>query len=163
MCVPAHIDLSPGAPGDDLSSRLRVVATRVDRLSTREVLGGALTRTQFSVLGALARHDRLRVSDIAGREGLNQTMVSRTLGQLESSGWATRSTDPEDGRAVVAAITPAGRSLHQRLQRDRSMLIQQHLDQLPPDQLAALVAALPVLEGLADHLLRTRGDGAARG
>jgi len=156
--VPTRIGFSGAGPLDDLAERLRVVAARIDRLSSREVLAGTLTRTQFLVLGALARHDHLRVSDLASREGLNQTMVSRTLGGLEGSGWAQRSPDPADGRAVVAAITDAGRRLHERLQQERATLIQAHLDELAPEDTAALAAALPLLEGLAAHLLHRRTD-----
>ncbi|WP_432535140.1 MarR family transcriptional regulator [Kineococcus arenarius] len=156
--MPARIDQGAATPPASTAQRLRVVAARIDRLSTREVLSGTLTRTQFLVLGAMARHDRLRVSDLASREGLNQTMVSRTLSGLEQSGWARRSPDPTDGRAVVAVITTEGRRLHERLQEERSALIQEYLDGLAPQAASALATALPLLEDLATHLLHRRVD-----
>jgi len=154
--VPARIEDSSTPPPADTARRLRVAAARIDRLSAHEVLHGRLTRTQFLVLGAMARHDRLRVSDLASREGLNQTMVSRTLSGLERSGLARRSPDPSDGRAVVAQITADGLRLHEQLQQERSALIQEYLDELAPEAEAALVTALPLLEGLAAGLLHRR-------
>ena len=132
--------------------RLRAAVARIDRLLAREVLGGVLTRTQFSVLGALARQGQQRLSALVDREGLNPTMLSRVVGALEKSGWVERSPDPADGRAVVVGITPAGTQLYEQLQRDRSALIQEYLDGLDPGDADRLAAALPLLEGLAEHL-----------
>jgi DNA-binding MarR family transcriptional regulator len=139
-----------------VAARLRIAVTRVDRLLAREVLGSALTRTQFSVLGALARNGEMRLSDLAERDGLNPTMVSRVVGALEKSGWVARSQHPDDGRAVLAEVTPAGRDLYERLQRERAALIDEYLGRLTAEQSRALEAALPLLEGLADHLLESQ-------
>jgi DNA-binding MarR family transcriptional regulator len=132
--------------------RLRAAVARIDRLLAREVLGSALTRTQFSVLGALARQGQQRLSDLADREGLNPTMVSRVVAALERSGWVERTPDPGDGRAVVAGITAEGRRRYEQLQAERSALVQEYLDGLDAEDAARLAAALPVLEGLAEHL-----------
>lgn len=141
---------APAAAG--AAPRLRAAVARIDRLLAREVLGGALTRTQFSVLGALARQGPQRLSALADREGLNPTMLSRVVGALERSGWVERTPDPGDGRAVVAGITAAGRRRYEQLQADRSALVQEYLDGLDPADAGRLAAALPLLEGLADHL-----------
>jgi DNA-binding MarR family transcriptional regulator len=144
--------------------RLRAAVARIDRLLAREVLGSALTRTQFSVLGALARQGRLRLSDLADREGLNPTMLSRVVGVLERYGWVERAPDPSDGRAALAGITAEGRQRYEQLQAERSGLIQDYLDGLAAADAARLAAALPLLEGLADHLREHHrtGAGAAR-
>jgi DNA-binding MarR family transcriptional regulator len=143
----------PAAPAPvGAAPRLRAAVARIDRLLAREVLGGALTRTQFSVLGALARQGPQRLSALADREGLNPTMLSRVVGALERSGWVERTPDPGDGRAVVAVITAAGRRRYEQLQADRSALVQEYLDGLDPADAGRLAAALPLLEGLADHL-----------
>jgi DNA-binding MarR family transcriptional regulator len=145
----------------DTALRLRVAVARIDRLLAREVLGSALTRTQFSVLGALARQGPLRLSDLADREGLNPTMLSRVVGALERSGWVERTPDPGDGRAVVAAVTGEGRRRYEQLQADRSALVQEYLHGLDADGAARLAAALPLIEGLADHLRDHQRTGVA--
>jgi DNA-binding MarR family transcriptional regulator len=142
-----------------VAARLRIAVTRIDRLLAREVLGSALTRTQFSVLGALARAGELRLSDLVEREGLNPTMLSRVVGALEKNGWATRSQHPDDGRAVLVGVTPAGTELYERLQRERSALIDDYLVGLSAEQSRALLSALPLLEGLADHLIGSQQVG----
>jgi DNA-binding MarR family transcriptional regulator len=137
----------------ETASRLRVAVARIDRLLSREVLGGDLTRTQLSVLATLVREGEKRPSALGEREGLNPTMLSRVVAALERSGWVERAPDPDDGRASLVSATAAGRALHARLRRERSALIEEWLGGLADDDAGRLAAALPLLEGLADHLV----------
>lgn len=126
---------------------------RIERQLARQVLSGDLTRTEFSVLGALARHGEQRLTELAEREGLNPTMLSRILIALENAGWAERTPDPEDRRAVLTRLTARGQRLHDTLQRDRALLIQQFLDELLEPEVGRLAAAVPLLERLADRFV----------
>ncbi|MCU1605958.1 MAG: MarR family transcriptional regulator [Modestobacter sp.] len=145
----------------DTATRLRVAVARIDRLLSREVLGSGLTRTQFSVLGAVARRGEQRLGDLADREGVNPTMLSRVVGALEGAGHVRRLPDPLDRRAVVVEVTPAGIDLYEQLQRERSALIDEYLAGLRPEEAGQLAAALPLLEGLANHLQRAAPSGGA--
>jgi DNA-binding MarR family transcriptional regulator len=158
--VPASKYLDPPPTTSDVAQRLRVAVARIDRLLAREVLRGALTRTQFSVLGVLARQGQQRLSALADREGLNPTMLSRVVGALEKSGWVVRAPDPRDGRAVIVETTAEGRQRYEQLQRERSALVQEYVDGLAADEADRLATALPLLEGLADHLWRHQAGGA---
>ena len=144
-------------PATDTASRLRVAVARIDRLLGREVLRSDLTRTQFSVLATLAREGELRLSALGEREGLNPTMLSRVVAALERAGWVERTPDPDDGRAARVSATAAGRALHARLRRERSALVEEWLTGLDPDDAGRVAAALPLLEGLADHLVARAG------
>lgn len=137
----------------DDANRLRTAVGRADRLLARQVAGSGLTRTQFSVLGAVARAGQLRLAELVEREGLNPTMLSRIVGALESRGLLGRTPAPDDGRAVVLEVTADGRELYEQLQHDRTARVRDYLDGLPPAQRRRLVEALPVLEGLCEHLL----------
>ncbi|MPQ96427.1 MarR family transcriptional regulator [Modestobacter sp. I12A-02628] len=134
------------------ATRLRAAVARIDRLLARDVVGSGLTRTDFSVLGALSRADSLRLADLVDRERVHPTMLSRVVGRLVGAGWVTRLPDPDDGRAALLSITDAGTVLYRRLQRERAARIETYLDGLDDEQAGRLAAALPVLEGLADHL-----------
>jgi DNA-binding MarR family transcriptional regulator len=142
------------------ATRLRAVIARADRLLARGVTGSGLTRTEFSVLGALARAGELRLTDLVERERLHPTMLSRIVGRLVGAGWAARVADPRDGRAALISVTDTGSALYRQLQETRSRRIGEYLDGLAPEQAALLTAALPVLEGLTEHLAR---DGAEPG
>lgn len=53
---------------------------------------------------------RLRMQDLGARAVLSRTRVSRIVGELEAAGLVQRQPDPDDGRASLATITPAGRA-----------------------------------------------------
>ncbi|HEX8096229.1 MarR family winged helix-turn-helix transcriptional regulator [Jatrophihabitans sp.] len=139
--------------GEDVD-RLRIALARIARLVDRQVSGEGMTRTQLSVLGTIARLGPLGISELADIEGLNPTMLSRVLGKLEASGLVVRSAAVADRRAVRVQTTPAGRSLQQRLRRQRSQLLADRLTGLPEGQAGQLLAALPALETLAEQLNR---------
>jgi DNA-binding MarR family transcriptional regulator len=150
----------PISKSPDVAGRLRATIAQIDRLLSREGTGGDLTRTQVSILFALVRHGELRLSDLAEREGINPTMLSRVVASLESAGLVRRAPDPRDRRAALVTATPAAAEIHDRLKRERGQVIAAYLAGLAPEQVAQLAAALPLLEGLADHL-RARGAPAA--
>ena len=154
---------APPAPpaAAESAARLRTAVARIDRLLSRQVLGSTLTRTQFSVLGVLARSGEQRLADLLEREGLNPSMLSRVVGALEREGWVDRAADPADRRAARVAITPAGAALHQRLRRERSALVEDWLAGLDGAAERRLTAALPLLEDLAEQLRQQPGGGPA--
>jgi DNA-binding MarR family transcriptional regulator len=139
--------------GEDVD-RLRIALARIARLMDRQVSGDGMTRTQLSVLGTIARLGPLGISELADIEGLNPTMLSRVIGKLEVSGLVVRSATEADRRAVRVQTTPAGRSLHQRLRRQRSQLLAERLAGLPAEQADRLLTALPALETLVEQLNR---------
>jgi DNA-binding MarR family transcriptional regulator len=139
--------------GEDVD-RLRIALARIARLMDRQVSGDGMTRTQLSVLGTIARLGPLGISELADIEGLNPTMLSRVVGKLEVSGLVVRSVTEADRRAVRVQTTPAGRSLHQRLRRQRSQLLGERLAGLPAEQADHLLSSLPALEALAEQFNR---------
>jgi DNA-binding MarR family transcriptional regulator len=79
-------------------------------------------------------------------------MLSRVVAQLGEHGFVRRQPDPQDRRAAIVAITPAGRRLRQRIHNERTDVLDGELARLDADQRQALIAALPSLESLAAQL-----------
>src|SRR5215469_5735455 len=88
-------------------------------------------------------------------EGLNPTMLSRVVGKLDSYGLIRRLRDPDDFRAARVEATPEGEQTYQRIAAQRAAIISECVVGLPPDREAALIAALPALENLAEDLRTT--------
>ena len=147
--------------GEDVD-RLRIALARIARRVDRQVSGDGMTRTQLSVLATIASLGPVGISELADIEGLNPTMLSRVLGKLEASGLVVRAATEADRRAVQVQTTPAGRSLQQRLRRQRSQLLAERLTGLPDKQASQLLAALPALEALAEQLNRPQPVSALR-
>jgi DNA-binding MarR family transcriptional regulator len=143
--VPAEFD-------DEDVTRLRIALARIARLLDRQSRGQELTGTQASVLGTVARRGPLRISELAAREGINPTMLSRIVGKLEQALLLQRRPDPEDGRAARVQVTEAGAELNRRQRAQRTRVLGDRLATLSPPHAAAVLAALPALEALADQL-----------
>ncbi len=137
----------------DVATRLSTVIARSDRLLARQAAGDGLPRTQYSVLAAVVRRGPLRLADLVDRERLHPTMLSRIVGALEREGLLRRVPDPQDGRAVVLEATTDGGERFRALHLERTRRIDDYLDGLSDLELRHLQQALPVLEGLAEHLL----------
>ncbi len=145
-------ELAPEAGSDDASARLRAAVGRLSRRLRETRAGSGLTPTQISVLFSIGRLGPLTMTELAEREGLNPTMLSRVVAGLCRAGLVARSSDPSDRRVALAAPTSAGRRLRERIQRERSEALAVHLAALAPAQREAILDAIPALEALAERL-----------
>jgi len=142
----------------DTVIRLRRVVLRLARQLQAASTGEGLTPTQASVLGVTAMRGPLSLAELTDIEGLNPTMLSRVVGKLDSMGLIRRLRDPEDFRAARVEVTSEGRRRYDRITAQRTATISECLAGMPAEQEAALVAALPAFERLADDLrAATRG------
>ena len=132
--------------------RLRRVILRLARQLNAASVGEGLTPTQASVLGIVTNRGPLGLTELTDIEGLNPTMLSRVVGKLDSFGLIRRLRDPDDFRAARVEVTPEGRQTYQRIAAERAAIVSERVAGLPPEQEAALVAALPALENLAEDL-----------
>lgn len=126
-----------------LSRRLRPTAAGA---------AAGLTPTRVSVLLHVVRAGSVRLSDLAEAEGINPTMLSRVVSDLADSGLVARVSDESDRRAAWAKATPAGRTLAQRMRRERTDALSLALQALSATERSELERALPALEALGDAL-----------
>jgi DNA-binding MarR family transcriptional regulator len=138
----------------DTAARLRVAIGRLSRRLRTTGAGVAigLTPTKVSVLLSVVREGPLRLSELAGDEALNPTMLSRVIAALVELGLVARTHDDGDRRAAWVEATPAGRRLAERMRRERTGALDVALEGLAADDRRLLEQALPALEGLADQL-----------
>ncbi len=137
---------------DETVIRLRRVILRLARQLNAASVGEGLTPTQASVLGIVTYRGPLGLTELTDIEGLNPTMLSRVVGKLDSFGLIRRLRDPDDFRAARVEVTPEGRRAYQRIAAQRAAILSERVADLPPEQAAALITALPALENLAEDL-----------
>jgi DNA-binding MarR family transcriptional regulator len=140
------------AVSEQTIDRLRIALGRIARNFDRQASDGSLTRTQLSVLATVNGRGPIGLGDLADIEGINPTMLSRVIGKLEEAGLVQRRTDPDDRRAVRVEVSAEGAKLRHRVLSERSRLLGQRLEGLPPDEVATLIAAVPALEALGEQL-----------
>jgi DNA-binding MarR family transcriptional regulator len=130
-------------------TRLRVAIARVSRRLRRHELAG-LTPTQLSALATVERAGPLRLGDLAAAEKIAPSTLTRLVTVLEERGYVERQPVPGDARASTLAITAQGHAVLERIRQESTILLADSLRTLTPDQLAALAAALPALEQIAN-------------
>jgi DNA-binding MarR family transcriptional regulator len=148
---PARTD-PPESDTTELPSRTRTVIARLSRRLRQTRAGADLSTSQYQVLATTVRHAPVRLTRLADLEGLNPTMLSRIVAKLEAAGLVARTPDPDDGRAAVLTATRQGRDLVARVRRERTDALSLVIDGLDDGQRSALLAALPVLESMAEAL-----------
>jgi DNA-binding MarR family transcriptional regulator len=139
-------------------TRLRVAIARVSRSLRRHDLAG-LTPTQLSALSTVDKAGPLRLGDLAAAEKIAPSTLTRLVTVLEDRGYVRRGPVPGDARASTLAVTAEGHAILERIRQENTVMLADSLRTLSPDQLAALTAALPALEQLADA---TPADSTAR-
>ncbi len=134
--------------------RLRIVLGRLQRLLRATPAAGAagLTPTKSAVMFAVVRRGPVGLSELADEQGLNPTMLSRTVASLVESGLLERTSDPTDRRAALVSATTDGRGLIERVRRERDRALSAALEPLDDEQREALRRAMPALEALAEQL-----------
>ncbi|MEV6340825.1 MarR family transcriptional regulator [Nocardia vinacea] len=103
------------ATADDIVVNLLVTAGRLTRLAG-VISGDDLPRAVMRALAVLDEHGAVRVSEFARIDRCSQPAATALIGKLVADGYASRRKDPDDSRAVVVELTPAGRT---RLTRAR--------------------------------------------
>lgn len=131
-------------------SLARAQATMVRRLD--QVLGSyhGISFGDFMLLNSLARAPggRMRRVDLAERQGLTASGVTRTLLPLEKIGLIERQQDPRDARVAYAAITDSGRELLHNATPAAEQCSKDLLRNCPADHYPALTDALTIISGL---------------
>jgi len=130
-------------------ARLRVALARLSRRLRRHEIAG-LTPTQLAALATVGKEGPMRLGDLAAAEGIAPSTLTRLVTALEEAGYVRRCADPSDARASMLAITPHGLEVLERIRSESTLVLAASLQLLTPAQRAALAAALPVLEQLAE-------------
>jgi DNA-binding MarR family transcriptional regulator len=144
---PALPQRPPG--GADLdAARLRVAVLRLARRLRKHDLSG-LTPSQLSTLSSVGKHEPVRLGDLAAAERIAPSTLTRLVNVLESLGYVRRQAAPDDARAFLVTLTPAGREVLDRIREEATSLLTGILMTLSAEEQAALSAALPALEQLA--------------
>ncbi|HEU5426506.1 MAG TPA: MarR family transcriptional regulator [Actinocrinis sp.] len=131
-------------------TRLRVAVGRLHRrLAQRSA--SELTFAQISALVMVEKYGPIRQGELAAREKVAAPSMTRTVSGLVEGGLVQKIPDPEDGRSCHIVVTEAARTLLEKVRTERSAMLAERVARLSPQQYETLVAALPVLEQLAEE------------
>jgi DNA-binding MarR family transcriptional regulator len=122
---------APGAAMTEIEQALtrlvrRGAQPRVhERLAARA--GVSLDRAAYAALCRVHEAGPLRLSELAGRMGVDVSTASRQVQQLERTGLVARIGDPADRRASLLELTPEGGRVLTRMREARHASLTQVL------------------------------------
>ncbi|MFF4906575.1 MarR family winged helix-turn-helix transcriptional regulator [Streptomyces sp. NPDC001260] len=136
----------PGTPVSDEVIEIERALTRITYLSTRArrherlmaLAGVPLDRAAVALLRQVADSEPLRPGELAIRLGVEASHVTRTVQQLQKSGYVTRVPDPDDRRAQRIELTEAGREAIARVRDAGARGMQSALSEWTPEELRQL-------------------------
>ncbi|MGH1564115.1 MarR family winged helix-turn-helix transcriptional regulator [Mumia sp. DW29H23] len=132
------------------SAAARDLAVALERLTSllRHLAPSGLSLTAVGTLATLQRSGPARLTRLAAAEGVTQPAMTQLVTRLERSGLVRREADPEDGRAVLVAITDDGSAWLSNRRTTRTELLSALLADLSPADQQALADARPAFEAL---------------
>jgi DNA-binding MarR family transcriptional regulator len=136
----------PDTPASDEVIEIERALTRITYLSTRArrherlmaLAGVPLDRAAVALLRQVADSEPLRPGELATRLGVEASHVTRTVQQLQKSGYVTRVPDPDDRRAQRIELTEAGREAIARVRDAGARGMQLALSEWTPEELRQL-------------------------
>src|SRR5947208_8753745 len=127
---------------DEIAEALPVRATALSRLFMTHTSVG-ISRTEIGVLHVVSERPR-RITELATREGVTQPAITLLVNRLAERGWLRRTPDPQDGRAVLVELTPAGCTLLDQIRAEFRALVHEDMAVLDADDMAALARAVEI-------------------
>jgi DNA-binding MarR family transcriptional regulator len=125
----------------------------IDRLDDDLRRGFGLSLTEYEILVRLSESEqrRLRMAQLADALAHSRSRVTHTVARMEASGLVQRSTSPEDGRGILATMTPKGHELLVRVAPVHVTGVRDNLvDLVSPEDLEAVGR---VFNAVSDHLV----------
>lgn len=140
--VEAVPPLDPNSPEARIGVAWRELRRGASMQAMRDRLyGDLLDPAQVDALDVMHAGAR-RMSDLAEALRVDASTATRTVDRLVDSGLVRRTSAPDDGRVVVAEMTPAGRRLHEKLSRRRREMLLTVLEEFDPSERVALAELL---------------------
>ena len=146
------VDRSRAGEITRLAGELRTEVNRLAYHLRNPATRSGITPTRLAALWALTRFpDGVRQGDLAELMNMSAPSMTRLVEILGDAGWIERARDPEDQRALRIALSPQGRATLETLQDESATQLSSELEDLTPQERAALESAVPVLRRLADR------------
>lgn len=157
----AAVERSVGPSPACACGRLRRAARALTQFYDDAMAPAGLRITQFSLLRTLTRDGPLRISELAAKQLLDRTALSRNLDPLVSMG-CVAITSGRDARTREVAITRKGTSTLHAAETYWAQAQREVARHLGAAKLDALIGILGELEGLHPSAMAARDNASVR-
>jgi len=131
---------NPPESSTDLLERLQHQVALFARRAEQTRLGGvgkarnSMDRAAYLLLNRLDREGPMGVKALAEAMGIDSSTVTRQVAPLVDTGLVKRTSHPEDGRAVVLALSPRGRGRLEEVRDSRRRLMAEVTEDWTPQE-----------------------------
>jgi DNA-binding MarR family transcriptional regulator len=133
-----------------VANRLRPVLLQLVRELRREVHPLGITGGQVSLLVQIKRKPEIGVRELAALERVSPAAISGAVDRLERAGLIQRRADKTDRRRQGLIVSPAGERVLRAVKRRRTAWLASKLENLSPEELEAIDAAIEPLAFLLE-------------
>lgn len=128
----------------ELEREVGVMIGRIRRLlrERARTVHEELQSSTYLLLSWLDTRGPLRASEIAEAFGIDKGAISRQVQHLIELGLVDRAPDPDDGRATLLSASETARTRLAAVKEAGRLWLDQRLDDLPDEDLAAFVGLL---------------------
>jgi DNA-binding MarR family transcriptional regulator len=137
---------------EEMSKAVKVVQLMKKVMSTiKQRMGNHfremnLTGPQGMLMGTLAQHGEMKVSDLSEKLGLTNSTVSGILDRLENAGMVERTRSKEDRRVVYIKVTEEFIKHSKNHFEEINKLIEEMMDKATPEELDIILEGMHTLE-----------------
>lgn len=154
----AHREPSPaGTDAPEAAAALRTALLRLAQALRAPAASHGLTPSRLAGMVILSQRAPIRVGDLARLLRVTPASASRLVDVLTDSGMVRRLVDPTDQRASLLDLTENGVRALEDVRRVGLHQLTDQVDALAPERREVLLAAVPVLEELAEAMGRSDG------
>jgi DNA-binding MarR family transcriptional regulator len=129
---------------------LTVAVGQLLRRLRSETNPSELNLSQHSVLSRLDQLGAMTTADLARAESMKPQSMGAILASLEQEGLVHRQPHPTDGRQILFALTDEGVDLRRKRVVAKREWLLAAMAQLEPDELQAVMTAIPLIKRLGE-------------
>lgn len=107
-----------------------------------------LTAPQGMLVGMLARHGAMRISDISEKMGLSNSTVSELVSRLEKNGVLKREKSETDGRVVMVKMDETFKKNSKCIFEEIEAIWVSKIGKAEPEEIDKIIEGLSILEKL---------------
>lgn len=141
----------PSEETERRASELIVAASRFVRAASRH-RGMDRSPIVLRTLSNLKASGPMRIGDLAVAEHITQPTMTGVVKRMEIEGLVARESDPDDGRAWLMAITPAGLGVLEEFRSRAAARVEPALTHLSEEERSVLWSAARILTKVTAEL-----------
>jgi MarR family transcriptional regulator for hemolysin len=147
------------SPERTLGFVLHDVARLLRKRFEQKARGLGLSRSQWSVLAHLARHEGINQSALAEILEIEPITLVRLIDKLEAAGWVERRPHPTDRRVKLPFLTPKAHPILEEMWARGAATREEAMAGLSPEKREELIETLlKIKANLSERTARGAGD-----